>query len=131
MFNTPNYSYNYNYPWYNQTALATAAAQAQPQVPSNGINWVQGESGAKSYPIAPNQSILLMDSESNTFYLKSSDQSGMPMPLRIFDYTERVAQPKNEPVNAQPAPDYITRQEFEKRLKELSNAKQHIPTAKQ
>lgn len=71
-----------------------AQAQPQPQqqnqqVSSNGINWVQGEAGARSWLVAPNTTVFLMDSESDTFYLKSADGSGMPLPLRIFDYTER------------------------------------------
>ncbi len=57
---------------------------------NNGLIWVQGESGAKSYLVAPNTTVLLMDSESQRFYLKSSDASGMPLPLRIFEYTEKA-----------------------------------------
>lgn len=126
MFNIPNYSYNY--PW---NSYATQSAnQIQPQVSSNGINWVQGEAGAKSYAIAPGQSVLLMDSENNVFYIKSSDGSGMPMPLRIFDYTERTINNKNETISTSTV-DYVTREEFEKRLAEIStNAKQHLPTIK-
>jgi predicted transcriptional regulator len=56
---------------------------------SGGLIWVQGESGAKSYPVSAGQSALLMDSESNRFFIKSADASGMPLPLRIFDYVER------------------------------------------
>lgn len=63
----------------------------QPQPVTNGIIWVQGEAGAKAYLTVPGASVLLMDSENNTFYIKSSDQSGMPLLLRIFDYTERTA----------------------------------------
>lgn len=62
----------------------------QPQQLNNqGVNWVQGEAGAKSWLIAPNTSVILMDSEANVFYLKSADASGVPLPLRIFDYVER------------------------------------------
>lgn len=56
--------------------------------PNNDIVWVQGESGAKSFMVAPNKSVLLMDSEAQRFYIKTSDASGMPLPLRVFDYTE-------------------------------------------
>lgn len=63
----------------------------QSQPASNGIIWVQGEEGAKGYLVAPGENRLLMDSENSTFYIKSTDPSGMPMPLRIFDYTERTA----------------------------------------
>ena len=75
---------------------------------NNGITWVQGEQAAKAYPVAAGQSILLLDSEASTFYIKSVDQSGMPGPLRIFDFVERKEdpQPKQEPI-------YITKEEFE------------------
>lgn len=44
--------------------------QQQTQVTDNGILWVQGEAGAKSWAVAPGKSVMLMDSESNTFYIK-------------------------------------------------------------
>lgn len=55
---------------------------------TNRWDWVQGETGAKSYLVAPNTTVLLLDSENQRFYLKSADASGMPMPLRTFEYTE-------------------------------------------
>ena len=93
---------------------------AQPPQTNQGILWVQGEAAARSYLVAPNTTVLLMDSESQTFYLKSTDRSGMPMPLRIFDYTERTTQ-QNVPQNAQQAAQrvqedldskYVTREEY-------------------
>lgn len=125
MFNTPNYNYpNYTYSGYPYTQNYNTS---QPQQ-SNGINWVQGEAGAKSYNIAAGQSVMLMDSENNVFYIKSSDASGMPMPLRIFDYTERVQQ--KQPSTQPQTNEYITRKEFEKRLSELkNNAKQSVQSA--
>lgn len=90
--------------------------QAQPQ--NNGIIWVQGEQAAKGYPVAPNQSVLLMDSEQSTFYIKSADNAGMPQPLRIFDYSERKA----EQVPAQtPEQNFVTHTEFEEKLEELKS----------
>lgn len=95
------------------------AAAAQPvQQGASGIIWVQGEAGAKSYMVAPGNSVLLMDSENQVFYLKGADASGMPLPLRVFDYTERPQpQPGGSPAPAQAAPaqptqDYVTREEF-------------------
>ena len=85
--------------------------QAQNQQSSNGIIWVQGEEGAKAYMVAPGNSVLLMDSENSAFYIKSSDNSGMPMPLRIFDYVERNA--KQQTQNIKPNVEYVTRQEFD------------------
>ena len=57
---------------------------------NNGVNWVQGEAGARAWMMAPNSSVLLMDSESQRFFIKQTDQYGMPMPLRTFTYTEVV-----------------------------------------
>lgn len=88
----------------NQQAVATSGS---------GITWVQGETAAKAYPVASGQSVLLMDSEASAFYIKSTDQSGMPQPLRIFDYKERTAT-KNEPAVApMKSEDFISRKEFE------------------
>lgn len=85
--------------------------QTQNQQSSNGIIWVQGEEGAKAYMVAPGNSVLLMDSENSAFYIKSTDNSGMPMPLRIFDYVERNA--KQQTQNIKPNVEYVTRQEFD------------------
>lgn len=87
--------------------------QMQPmQQPAASPLWVQGEAGAKAYPVAPGSSVILMDSESNVFYIKSADQSGMPT-MRTFEYRERTAA-QNPPVQAaqQPQGDYVTRSEF-------------------
>lgn len=79
-----------------------------------GIIWVQGEAAARSYMVAPGNTVMLMDSDANTFYLKSADGSGVPQPLRIFDYTERTAAPKTAPAAPQAAGvEYVTRQEFD------------------
>lgn len=89
--------------------------QQQPQVPqtNQGILWVQGEAGAKSYLVAPNTSVLLMDSENSQFYIKTTDQAGMPT-LRTFVYQEVTGAPQNG--QKQPETDlddkYVTRQEY-------------------
>ena len=60
--------------------------QAQQQ--NSSIIWVQGEAGAKSYLVAPNTTVQLWDSESQTIYLKSADATGMPS-IKTLDYTIR------------------------------------------
>lgn len=63
--------------------------QPQYQAQQNGgLIWVQGESAAKSYLIAPNTSVALWDSESSVIYIKSADASGMPS-MKVLDYTIR------------------------------------------
>lgn len=88
------------------------ASNAQ-QAVGGGIIWVQGENAAKAYPVASGQSVLLMDSEDSVMYIKSTDQSGMPQPLRIFDYKERTTA-QNSPVSApKVSNEYVSRKEFE------------------
>ena len=120
-------NYQQFYPSYNyvpqQQLNQPVVQQVTQPVNDTGILWVQGEAGAKSWAVAPGKSVMLMDSESNTFYIKSSDNSGMPMPLRIFDYTERTQQ-LTQPVNAIQheqidTSQFITKEEFEKRLSEF------------
>ena len=96
---------------YMQIPQMQPMQQTQNQQSSNGIIWVQGEEGAKAYMVAPGNSVLLMDSENSAFYIKSTDNSGMPMPLRIFDYVERNA--KQQMQNIKPNVEYVTRQEFD------------------
>ena len=137
-------TYNYQYPQYQQyphqvqqQIQQTPQTFQQPQQFQTGnasITWVQGEAAAKSFPTAPGTSVLLMDSENSVFYIKSSDTSGMPLPLRIFDYTERVQQqgphvPLAQSEAAAPTPainfeQYITRDEFEKRINQIMESQQ-------
>lgn len=70
-----------------------------------GITWVQGLEGAKSYMVNPGSTVLLMDSESRKFYIKSVDVSGMPAPIKVYEFTEMVEQ-------KQDANNFVTRDEF-------------------
>ena len=108
-----------------QPQMQPTQMQSQQQSGS-GIIWVQGEEGAKAYMVAPGNSVLLMDSENSAFYIKSTDQSGMPMPLRIFDYQERTSgkQPAQAIQNQEDS--YVTRKEFDAlaaRLDELTQTR--------
>lgn len=64
----------------------------QMQHNANTMIWVQGIEGAKAYLVAPGMTIPLWDSENQSVYLKSTDQSGVPKPLTILDYTIRAAE---------------------------------------
>lgn len=90
------------------------AGVQQLQQPTQGAPiWVQGEAGAKSFLVAPGQSLILMDSEAEVFYIKSTDASGVPMPLRIFDYKERTGAQRPSQAAQTPSVEYVTRAEFE------------------
>ena len=87
---------------------------------------MQGEAGAKSFLVAPGNTVMLMDSEGERFYLKSADASGMPMPLRIFEYKELAETPSqalNATVTAQNVnfDNFVTREEFEQRMDSMAS----------
>lgn len=62
--------------------------QPTPPAQSSGIIWVQGEAAARSYLMAPNTTLPLWDSETNTIFLKTTDAAGMPS-MKVLDYTIR------------------------------------------
>ena len=131
-------NYGYQYPYYGaQPPMADNLAQlrmnvnqmqnavTQPPMPSHPMQqqssqiiWVSGEAGAKSYLVAPGNTVMLLDAENSVFYLKSADASGMPLPLRIFDYKERTTTAQQafggvvtgETINLD---DFVTRKEFD------------------
>lgn len=108
MFN-PGYPVAYQPPYYTspvpdqiaqlrqQSFNAPQQPAGAPQAQTGTITWVQGIEGAKAYPVAPGATALLMDSDGSCFYLKTADTSGMPMPLRVFDFTERAVEAKIQP----------------------------------
>ena len=70
-----------------------------PQKPTNDIIWVQGLEGAKGYLVAPNNTVVLWDTENPVIYVKSADASGIPS-MRVLDFTERNTDTSNSPKSA-------------------------------
>lgn len=109
---TPQIYYPNNYQPYQMQQQQQMPVPQQNQS-NNGLIWVTGEIGAKSYLVAPNQSVLLMDSEGDKFYLKTTDSAGMPS-LRTFEYKEVLqnsAQTSNSAFN-QVDEQFVTREEY-------------------
>lgn len=53
-----------------------------------GLKEVDGLAGVNRYPLAPGASVALKDANSMTLFVKSSDLSGAPLPLRVFRMDE-------------------------------------------
>lgn len=104
MFNN-SYVPNYQpiYPMYQPNYQQPQQPPQQPVQSNSSIIWVQGEAGAKSYLVAPNNTVQLWDSEKNVIYIKSADASGMPS-MKVLDYTIRENQPSNAIAGASAAP---------------------------
>ena len=108
-------AYNNGFPMnYNQMYPQMPIMPQMPQSqPNDSLIWVQGETGAKSYLIAPNKTVPLWDSEAQTIYLKSADASGMPS-MKVLDYTirENANTPLRDPINRKEE-EYVTKEELD------------------
>ena len=114
--------YNNYFPQnYTSMPYSYGAGAVNTQNQLGAINWVQGEAGARSIPVAAGQKVLLMDSERNVFYVKSSDVSGMPLPLRTFEYKEII---ESDSTSAPAQNTYVTHEELEQALAELKSKKE-------
>ena len=94
--------------------------QMQNNQPNTFVQWVQGINAAKSFPVAPNTSIPLFDSEANVIYIKSADASGMPS-IKILDYVVRDNAPRTPEIV--PQNDYATKDDVEYLKGEISSLK--------
>ena len=128
-------AYNYSaYPYYSQFAQANISPSIPTIPPSNNCQgassliWVQGEAGAKSYMVAPNNTVALWDSESQTVYLKSADASGMPS-MRVLDYQIREDAPKAV-INA-PKTDYATKLDISTIQKQIDEIRANMNRRKE
>lgn len=85
--------------------------QTQPIRPATNITYVQGETGAKGYPVTSNYTMLLMDSEQQQFFIKSVDAAGLPS-MRAFKF-EEIVEPEPEKI------EYITKEDFDNFKEEI------------
>ena len=127
-FYRPTYYDQMQTPSFNQQPMVQQVQQMPTPAPqtNNGLVWVQGEVAAKSYPVAPNCTVMLMDSEGERFYLKSADASGVPLPLRVFEYTERNNAPASDFKGgtsdfSEMDDRFVTREEFERRMASIGS----------
>lgn len=82
----------------------------QPQTQTQNTNsfytvLVNGEAGANAYPVASGNTVMLMDFNSNKFWLKTTNVNGIPQPLRSFNFKEEIQEIQNGSIG-------VTRDEF-------------------
>lgn len=97
---------------------------AQPSASANGLTWISGIDAAKAWYVAPNTTVALWDSESQTIYLKSADMSGMPS-MKIIDYTLRGAENNAERI-VDAKVDYLTRDDLNALYEQISDLRDEI-----
>ena len=78
-----------------QQPMMQQPVQQMPMQPTqmtvaNDMIWVLSEGEAQSYPVAPNNSVILWDKNSDVVYIKSVNAQNVPS-FRVLDYKERTA----------------------------------------
>lgn len=73
-----------------QTPIQQTPMQPTQMSVTNDMIWVLSEVEAQSYPVAPNNSVILWDKNNDVIYIKSANMQGVPS-MRILDYVERTA----------------------------------------
>ena len=113
---------NYNNPFgYNQYPQMPYVPPYSPYKygQQNTYAFVNGIEGAKSYIMQPNQTVLLMDSDSPMCYMKQSNNVGQAS-IRSFKLVEVTEPSKDESVST----EYVLKSDFDilsKKIDELSN----------
>lgn len=82
------------------------------------IAQVSSEEQVNSYPVAAGNTVLLIDFAKQTFYLKSTNVNGVPMPVQTADWKYRQNAVQGTPEQS----SAVTREEFEELKRMLSQA---------
>lgn len=95
-------------------AQANPVPMAQPTQQSNDMMlWVLNENEASSFPVAPNNSVVLWDKNNKTFYIKRANAQGVPS-MQTYDFTERVQNAPQTPTEhaCQCGDKFVTKEEL-------------------
>lgn len=144
MWNNQNQNYSYPYNNFNNYLNQNNNNPYNFQQPNqsqqlnnqsqNNIIWVKGKENARSMQLKPNSTVILLDSQSGKFYIKTTDDIGLGK-LRVFNYTEQPDQDIKQSIQITPNVDlsnYVTKEELENKIKEFLNQKneQSVSTIK-
>lgn len=91
----------------------------QPQNQQNNTYaFVNGIEGAKSFPMAPNQTVMLMDSDNPVAYMKQSNAMGQAT-IKYFKLVETSESELKGP--SKPNPEYVRKADFEAFAKKVED----------
>lgn len=111
------------YNQYNPQGYYPQSVTPVTQQTQNTFAWIQGEDAARNYPVAPGNTIVLIDSEKPIMYMKTTDLSGRPQPMQIryLVSKEDFDKLQNGASFSSNSDAYITREEFEKYVSEADS----------
>lgn len=125
-------------PQYTQPQPMVQQSVQQPQQPKLETNdsyfvWVQGEAGAKAYPVARGTTLPLFDTEGDFVYFKSVDNNGVPLPLvvKVLSDPESIAQEVKQVEEIPTIPQidmtqYVTKEKYDELKKNYEDLELRI-----
>lgn len=93
--------------------------QPQPAPANSMITFINDDSVAANYPVAPGTTVALInanDPQDGKMFIKSTEPNGMPNPMRVFSLQEITPQKQSG--------DMVSRQEFDNLTKQLQSMQQ-------
>lgn len=121
--NIPNGVQGQNYPQQGQLQNSSLpiTTSSLPGNNDNSMIWVLGKNEAESYPVAPNNTVVMWDRNQNTTYIKSVNTQGIPS-MEVLDYTKRTPDnaktPEAEALNLD---NFVTKEQFATLQNEFDN----------
>lgn len=114
---------NYYNPGTNNFYTAPYYPQGAMQQTQNTFAWVQGEEAMKNYPVAPGNTVVLIEADKPIMYMKSTDLSGRPQPIQVryLVSEEDYLKIQNGSNSLKDTEDYVTKEYFDKKMSELDN----------
>lgn len=93
MGNLPDTQQMYRQPYQQPAPIQQMQIQT---APIGDMLWVLNENEAVSYPVAPNNTVILWDKNDPVIYVKSVNAQNVPS-MRILDFTERAVNASKMP----------------------------------
>lgn len=105
------------YNFYNPYPQPNYGSFPQQPQSNNTYAFVNGIEGAKSYPMQPNQTVMLMDSEQPIAYMKQSNGMGQAT-LKYFKLVETSEEELR--FASKPTVEYVTKADFDALAKKVA-----------
>lgn len=118
--NIPNEISAQNFPQQGQQQMNNIQ-QNVAQIPQNdnSMIWVLGRNEAESYPVAPNNTVVMWDRNQNTIYIKAVNAQGIPS-MEVLNYTKRTFEAtKSSETETLNIDDFVTKEQFTALQKEF------------
>lgn len=110
------YQYGFYSPYQYNTYQQSQTSTFTPPTIHAEIIQVESADFVDKYPVGVGQSQMFMLRDDSTIFIKSALANGQ---TSITIYPRRASEPQKQPINMD---NYITREEFEKRLERIENS---------